>query len=276
MAGARQEFFNFEGGCYAKVVGLTEADEPQIYAATNRFGTVLENVVLAAETGRPQFADISKTENTRAAYPLSHVANASPTGQAGHPSNIVMLTADAFGVLPPVAWLTARQAVYYFLSGFTAKVAGTEKGVSEPEPTFSACFGGPFMPRRPIDYGRLLLGLIREHRPNCWLVNTGWTGGPYGVGTRMPLKVTRTILNAALNGAITTDDLRKDERFGIRIPCSIAGVPTHMLNPKSTWSDADAYDRAADKLAVMFAENFAKVGIDIDAEVAAVGPRLRG
>ncbi len=268
--------FNFEGGCYAKVIGLSAEDEPQIYAATNRHGTVLENVVLSAETRQPQFADISKTENTRAAYPLSHVANASPTGQAAHPTNIVMLTADAFGVLPPIAWLTARQAVYYFLSGFTARVAGTEKGVSEPQPTFSACFGAPFMPRRPIDYGRLLLGLIREHRPNCWLVNTGWTGGPYGVGTRMPIKVTRAVLDAALNGSIPTDDLHKDERFGFRIPPSIEGVPTHILTPKLTWSDADAYDRAADKLARMFAENFAKVGADIEAEVAAAGPRPGG
>ena len=267
--------FNFEGGCYAKVIGLSAEDEPQIYAATNRHGTVLENVVLKAETRQPQFADISKTENTRAAYPLSHVSNAWPTGQAGHPTDIVMLTADAFGVLPPIAWLTARQAVYYFLSGFTARVAGTEKGISEPEPTFSACFGAPFMPRRPIDYGRLLLGLIREHRPNCWLVNTGWTGGPYGVGQRMPIKVTRALLDAALNGNIPTNDLHKDERFGFRIPSSVEGVPTHMLTPKSSWSDADAYDRAADKLAMMFAENFAKVGIDIDAEVAAVGPRPR-
>ena len=267
--------FNFEGGCYAKVIGLSEVDEPQIYAATNRFGTVLENVVLHAETGRPQFADISKTENTRAAYPLSHVANASPTGRAGHPTNIVMLTADAFGVLPPIAWLTARQAVYYFLSGFTAKVAGTEKGISEPQPTFSACFGAPFMPRRPTDYGQLLLNLIREHRPNCWLVNTGWTGGPYGVGKRMPIKVTRALLDAALNGAIAMDDLHKDEYFGIRIPSSIEGVPTQMLTPKLTWSDADAYDRTADKLAAMFAENFAKVGANVDPAVAAVGPKPR-
>jgi phosphoenolpyruvate carboxykinase (ATP) len=268
--------FNFEGGCYAKVIGLSATDEPQIYAATNRFGTVLENVVLHPETGHPQFDDISKTENTRAAYPLSHVANAHPMGQAGHPTNIVMLTADAFGVLPPIAWLTARQAVYYFLSGFTARVAGTEKGISEPEPTFSACFGAPFMPRRPIDYGRLLLGLIREHRPNCWLVNTGWTGGPYGVGTRMPIKVTRAVLDAALNGTIPVDDLHKDERFGFRIPTSIEGVPTEILSPKSTWSDPDAYDRAADKLAKMFVENFAKVGTDIDPAVAAAGPRAGG
>ncbi len=268
--------FNFEGGCYAKVIGLSAEDEPQIYAATNRHGTVLENVVLSPETRQPQFADISKTENTRAAYPLSHVPNASPTGQAGHPSHIVMLTADAFGVLPPIARLNARQAVYYFLSGFTAKVAGTEKGISEPEPTFSACFGAPFMPRRPTEYGRLLLDLIREHRPDCWLVNTGWTGGPYGVGKRMPIKVTRALLDAALNGVIVTAALRRDERFGFEVPCSIDGIPTHILTPKSTWSDADAYDRAADKLAVMFEENFRMVGADIDPAVAAAGPRPRG
>ncbi len=267
--------FNFEGGCYAKVIGLSAEDEPQIYAAANRYGTVLENVVLSPETRKPQFADISKTENTRAAYPLSHVPNASPTGQAGHPTNIVMLTADAFGVLPPIAWLTARQAVYYFLSGFTAKVAGTEKGISDPEPTFSACFGAPFMPRRPIDYGKLLLGLIREHRPNCWLVNTGWTGGPYGVGRRMPIKVTRALLDAALNGAIDTADLRKDERFGFRTPPSIEGVPSEILTPKATWADPEAYDQAADKLARMFAENFSKVGRDIDPAVAAAGPHPR-
>ncbi len=267
--------FNFEGGCYAKVIGLSAEDEPQIYAAASRHGTVLENVVLAPETRKPQFDDISKTENTRAAYPLSHVPNASPTGQAGHPTNIVMLTADAFGVLPPIAWLTARQAVYYFLSGFTARVAGTEKGISEPEPTFSACFGAPFMPRRPIDYGQLLLGLIREHRPNCWLVNTGWTGGPYGVGKRMPIKVTRALLDAALNGAIPIADLHKDEHFGFRIPPSVEGVPTHILTPKSSWSDADAYDRAAAKLAEMFQKNFEKVGANIDKAVADAGPRLR-
>ena len=267
--------FNFENGCYAKVIGLSATDEPQIYAATNRFGTVLENVVLASETGQPQFADISKTENTRAAYPLSHVANASPTGQAGHPTDIVMLAADAFGILPPIARLSPEQAVYYFLSGFTAKVAGTENGISDPEPTFSACFGAPFMPRRATDYGRLLLSLIRKHKPNCWLVNTGWTGGPYGVGTRMPLKITRALVDSALSGAIATADMHRDERFGFEIPASAEGVPAAILVPRSTWSNTQAYDCEADRLARLFTENFATVGNDVDAAVAAAGPRSR-
>ena len=271
----RAGIFNFEGGCYAKVVGLSEADEPQIYAATNRFGTVLENVVLAPDTRRPLFEDISKTENTRAAYPLSYIPHASPTRQAGHPRSIVMLTADAFGVLPPIAQLTPEQAVYYFLSGFTSKVAGTEKGVSEPEPTFSACFGAPFMPRRPTDYGRLLLNLIHEQKPNCWLVNTGWTGGPYGVGTRMPIKVTRALIDAALTGTIGRATLTRDERFGFAIPTSIEGVPQAILTPRSTWSDGQAYDRDADRLARMFAENFRKIASDVDAAVAQAGPHPR-
>ena len=265
--------FNFEGGCYAKVIGLSPADEPQIYAATNRFGTVLENVVLHPETGQPQFADISKTENTRAAYPLSHVANASPTGQTGHPNHIVMLTADAFGVLPPIARLSPEQAVYYFLSGFTARVAGTEKGISEPEPTFSACFGAPFMPRKPIDYGRLLLKLIQEHTPECWLVNTGWTGGPYGVGRRMPIKITRSVLDAALNGTIAAADFSRDERFGFEVPAVVEGVPSEMLVPRSTWPDPQDYDSDANKVAMMFARNFENMGADVDAAVAAAGPR---
>jgi phosphoenolpyruvate carboxykinase (ATP) len=266
--------FNFEGGCYAKVIGLSATDEPQIYAATNRFGTVLENVVLHPETGYPQFADISKTENTRAAYPLSHVANAHPMGQAGHPTNIVMLTADAFGVLPPIARLGPEQAVYYFLSGFTAKVAGTEKGISQPEPTFSACFGAPFMPRRPSDYGRLLLQLIHEHKPNCWLVNTGWTGGPQGVGSRMPIKVTRALLDAALNGTIAAAGLTRDARFGFEVPAEVAGVPAEMLVPRSTWPDPEAYDRDADRLAMMFVKNFEEMRADVDAAVAEAGPRF--
>jgi phosphoenolpyruvate carboxykinase (ATP) len=265
--------FNFEGGCYAKAVGLTAADEPQIYAATNRFGTVLENVVLEGKAGEPLFADISKTENTRAAYPLSFVANASDSGRAGHPRNIVMLAADAFGVLPPIARLSMDQAVYYFLSGFTAKVAGTEKGVKEPEPTFSTCFGAPFMPRRPAEYGSLLRRLIREHGPQCWLVNTGWTGGPYGVGRRMPLKATRALLSAALDGRLGAGKFRRDERFGFEVPLSVDGVPDAMLTPRKTWADGQAYDAQAQRLAAMFVQNFAKFRSEVEASVAAAGPQ---
>src|SRR5665213_2823534 len=216
--------FNFEGGCYAKCIKLSEEAEPEIYAATNRFGTVLENVVFDPETRICNFDDGSKTENTRAAYPMEFIGNASRTGKAGHPKNLVMLTADAFGVMPPIAKLTPAQAMYHFMSGYTAKVAGTEKGVIDPEATFSTCFGAPFLPRHPNIYGNLLRDLIAKHDVDCWLVNTGWTGGKYGVGTRMPINVTRALLNAALDGSLKSAKFRTDEYFGFQVPVSLAGL----------------------------------------------------
>jgi phosphoenolpyruvate carboxykinase (ATP) len=264
--------FNFEGGCYAKTIKLSAEAEPQIYAASGMFGTVLENVVLS-DAGVPDFDNGSKTENTRAAYPLDFIANASETGRAGHPKNIVMLTADAFGVLPPIAKLTPDQAVYHFLSGFTAKVAGTEKGVKEPEPTFSTCFGAPFMPRNPVEYGNLLRDFIARHEVHCWLVNTGWTGGPYGVGRRMPILWTRTLLDAALNGALADGPFRTDAWFGFQVPTSVPGVPPHTLNPYKTWADKEAFHRQAKRLVDMFVANFAKFEAMVDAEVLRGSPQ---
>jgi phosphoenolpyruvate carboxykinase (ATP) len=260
--------FNFEGGCYAKTIKLSPEAEPQIYATTQRFGTVLENVAIDPVTRRLDLDDDRLTENTRAAYPLSFIANASATGQTGHPRNIVMLTADAFGVLPPIAKLTPAQAIYHFLSGFTAKVAGTEKGVVEPQPTFSACFGAPFMPRHPSEYGDLLRRLIETHQPDCWLVNTGWTGGPYGTGRRMPIQWTRLLLNAALDGQLANATFRKDRYFGLSVPTAVPGVPPEILDPAGTWADKAAYEAQAKKLIGMFAENFAKFEKTVDPEVA--------
>ena len=228
--------FNFEGGCYAKTIKLSAEAEPEIFATTQRFGTVLENVVLDA--GRvPDFNDGNLTENTRCAYPLHFIPNASKTGRAGHPKNIIMLTADAFGVMPPIARLTPAQAMYHFLSGYTAKVAGTEKGVTEPEATFSTCFGAPFMPRHPSEYGNLLRELIAHHGVDCWLVNTGWTGGAYGTGKRMPIKATRALLAAALDGSLKWADFRTDANFGFEVPVAVAGVDRAILDPRSTWAD---------------------------------------
>ncbi|WP_409562102.1 phosphoenolpyruvate carboxykinase [Hyphomicrobium sp. MC8b] len=265
--------FNFEGGCYAKTIRLSQAAEPQIWAASNRFATVLENVVIDPETRIPDFDDNRLAENSRSAYPLDAIANASPTGTAGHPKNIVMLTADAFGVLPPIAKLTPSQAMYHFLSGFTAKVAGTEKGMgSEPKPTFSTCFGAPFMPRHPSVYGNLLRQLIAEHGVDCWLVNTGWTGGKYGEGSRMPIKVTRGLLNAALSGTLKEQPMRVDPVFGFAVPVAMDGIDQKLLNPRQTWADAKAYDAMASKLAQMFHDNFAKFAAYVDAEVMKASP----
>jgi phosphoenolpyruvate carboxykinase (ATP) len=266
--------FNFEGGCYAKCINLSAEAEPEIYAATKRFGTVLENVVLDEATRDPVFEDGSKTENTRAAYPLEFIANASATGRGGHPKNIVMLTADAFGVMPPIAKLTPAQAMYHFLSGYTAKVAGTEKGVTEPEATFSTCFGAPFMPRHPTVYGQLLKQLIADQGVNCWLVSTGWTGGAYGVGRRMPIKATRALLAAALSGKLDNADFRIDPYFGFEVPNSVPGVEPHLLHPRKTWADKAAYDQAAAKLVKMFQDNFAQFEGYVDAEVAAAAPAV--
>ena len=268
--------FNFEGGCYAKAIGLSFEDEPLIHSAASRFGTVLENVVVSDTTGEPDFHDGSRTENTRAAYPLAFIANASATGRAAHPKNLVMLTADAFGVLPPLARLSPAQAVYHFLSGFTAKVAGTEKGVKDPEPTFSACFGAPFMPRHPAAYGRLLRELIAEHDVACWLVNTGWTGGPFGIGRRMPLQWTRTLLDAALGGELADVPFRMDPRFGFDVPMAVRDIPAAALDPVETWPDKGAFARQADRLVRMFIANFERFAKDIDADILEGGPRRLG
>jgi phosphoenolpyruvate carboxykinase (ATP) len=271
--------FNFEGGCYAKTIRLSRDAEPQIFAATERFGTVLENVVLNDQTRQPEFDDGALTENTRAAYPISAIANASDAGRAGHPRSIVMLTCDAFGVMPPIARMSASQAVYHFLSGYTAKVAGTEKGVTEPQATFSTCFGAPFMPRHPSEYGNLLRELIEQHDAQCWLVNTGWTGGSYGTGTRMPIKATRVLLTAALDGALDGVEMRTDPVFGFDVPTSVpgleaAGIDPTILDPRSTWADHTAYDRQASELARMFNENFNHFVAHVDAPVLEAAPGL--
>lgn len=263
--------FNFEGGCYAKAIKLSAEAEPEIYAATRRFGTVLENVILD-ENRVPDFNDTSLTENTRSAYPLHFIPNASETGVAGHPKTIVMLTADAFGVLPPIAKLTPEQAMYHFLSGYTAKVAGTEKGVTEPEATFSTCFGAPFMPRHPAEYGKLLRDLIGKHDVDCWLVNTGWTGGAYGIGQRMPIKATRALLTAALTGELRNAKFRKDANFGFEVPLELDGVDTKILDPRSTWADGAAYDAQANKLVSMFVNNFTKFESHVDEKVRQAAP----
>ncbi len=267
--------FNFEGGCYAKTIRLSKSAEPEIWEASNRFATVLENVVLKPGCHTPDFDDARLAENSRSAYPLEAIANASPTGRAGHPKNIVMLTADAFGVLPPIAKLSPSQAMYHFLSGFTAKVAGTEKGMgNEPKPTFSTCFGAPFMPRHPSVYGNLLRDLIAKHGVDCWLVNTGWTGGKYGEGSRMPIKVTRALLNAALSGELKNHTMRVDPIFGFKVPVMMAGVDPKLMTPRDTWADPAAYDATAAKLADMFTKNFAKFEAYVDADVLRAGPSL--
>ena len=267
--------FNFEGGCYAKVIKLSPEAEPEIYATTQRFGTVLENVVMDPITRMLDLDDGRYTENTRAAYPIDYIPNASRTGTAPHPKNVIMLTADAFGVLPPISKLTPSQAMYHFLSGFTAKVAGTEKGLGkEPQPTFSTCFGAPFMPRHPSEYGNLLRDLIAEHQADCWLVNTGWTGGAFGVGSRMPIKATRALLAAALDGTLTNVEMRIDPHFRFRVPVSVPGVDGGILNPRDTWADKAAYDTQARKLVAMFCENFRKFEAHVGADVLQAAPRL--
>ena len=266
--------FNFEGGCYAKTIRLSPQAEPEIHATTRRFGTVLENVVLD-EHRQPDFDDGSLTENTRCAYPLDYIPNASATGRAPHPKNIVMLTADAFGVMPPIAKLTPAQAMYHFLSGYTAKVAGTERGVTEPEATFSTCFGAPFMPRHPSEYGNLLRDLIARHGVDCWLVNTGWTGGAFGTGKRMPIKATRALLAAALDGSLNGAEFRTDPNFGFAVPVSVPGVDAAILDPRSTWADKAAYDAQARRLVGMFIDNFGKFETHVDASVKGAAPMLR-
>ncbi len=265
--------FNFEGGCYAKTIRLSPEGEPEIYAATQRFGTILENVVLDEETREIDFHDGSITENTRASYPLHYIPNAVIPSRAGHPRNVVFLTADAFGVLPPISRLTPEQAMYHFLSGYTAKVAGTERGVTEPQATFSACFGAPFLPRHPGVYAKMLGEKLREHGACVWLVNTGWSGGGYGVGSRMKLAYTRAMVGAALAGQLDGAEYVEDPVFGVAVPTSVPGVPADVLQPRDTWQNSEAYDEAARKLAEMFRENFRQFADQVDDAVRAAGPR---
>ncbi|WP_273690319.1 phosphoenolpyruvate carboxykinase [Ketogulonicigenium vulgare] len=265
--------FNFEGGCYAKTINLSAVAEPEIYATTKNFATVIENMVYDPETKELDFTDAKYTENMRCAYPLEQISNASSTGLAGAPKNVIMLTCDAYGVLPPIARLTPAQAMYHFLSGFTSKTPGTERGVVEPEPTFSTCFGAPFMPRRPEVYGKLLQEKIGQYGATCWLVNTGWTGGAYGTGKRMPIKATRALLTAALDGSLNDVAFRKDPNFGFEVPVAVPGVDDALLDPRQTWADAAAYDAKAAQLVAMFSKNFEKYlpFIDEDVKAAAIG-----
>lgn len=265
--------FNLEGGCYAKVIHLSATEEPEIYETTRKFGTILENVGMDSATGRLNLDDASLTENTRAAYPISHIPNATREGMGGHPRHIIMLTADAFGVLPPISRLTPAQAMYHFLSGYTATVAGTEKGVTEPRATFSACFGAAFMSLSPSVYARLLGEKIAAHQVSVWLVNTGWSGGPYGIGHRMAIDHTRAMVNAALMGALEQVPARPDPIFGLGVPTSCPGVPIEVLNPRRTWPDPKAYDAQAHRLAGLFAANVRKFGDAIPDDVRAAGPR---
>jgi phosphoenolpyruvate carboxykinase (ATP) len=246
---------NIEGGCYAKTANLSATAEPEIYATTKRFGTVIENVVLDEVTGEPDFADLSLTENTRAAYPLEALDSVAPGGTGAAPSTVVFLTADAFGVLPPIARLNAEQAVYHFLSGYTAKVAGTERGVTEPSATFSACFGAPFMSHHPLVYGDLLEARLKQSGAQVWLINTGWIGGAYGVGKRIDIAATRRLVTAALSGELDQADMRVDPNFGFEVPLNVEGLPKRLLDPRANWSDAGAYDVAAASLARMFEGN---------------------
>ncbi len=267
--------FNFEGGCYAKTINLSPEAEPEIYSTTTRFGTVIENMIFDPDTRALDFNDDSLTANTRCAYPLEAISNASPTGRAGHPRAVIMLTCDAFGVLPPIARLSPAEAEYHFLSGFTAKVAGTETGVTDPEPTFSTCFGAPFMPRRPEVYGEMLRNKIAQHGASCWLVNTGWTGGPYGTGKRMPIAATRALLTAALDGSLANVEFRRDPNFGFEVPVSLPGVDDALLDPRSTWADPEAYDAQAQKLLRMFEKNFERFEAGVAEDVKAAALRAR-
>jgi len=264
--------FNFEGGCYAKMIRLSAEAEPEIYATTKKWGTVLENVVMDEDSRILDLDDASLAENSRGAYPLTSIPNASTTGRCDQPKNLIMLTADAFGILPPIARLTPSQAMYHFLSGYTAKVAGTEKGVTEPTATFSTCFGAPFMPRHPSEYGNLLRDLIARNEVNCWLVNTGWTSGPYGTGHRMPIKATRALLSAALDGSLSSVEFRKDENFGFMVPVDVPGVERSILDPRGTWDDTNAYDQKAAELVSMFVRNFTKYESHVDDRVIAAAP----
>jgi phosphoenolpyruvate carboxykinase (ATP) len=265
--------FNFEGGCYAKMIRLSPTAEPEIYATTKRFGTVLENVVIDPDTRELDLDDGSLAENTRGAYPIDFIPNCSAENMGPVPKNVIFLTADAFGVLPPIARLTPEQAMYHFLSGYTAKVAGTEIGVTEPEATFSTCFGAPFMPRHPSVYGNLLKERIAKGGVQCWLVNTGWTGGKYGTGSRMPIKATRALLNAALDGSLAGVEFRKDSNFGIEVPVSVPGVDSAILNPRDTWADKAEYDSTAARLVDLFNDNFARFADHVEQNVRDAAPQ---
>ena len=265
--------FNFEGGCYAKVINLSKEAEPEIYATTQRFGTVLENVIMDPVTRKLDLDDGSITENTRASYPIEFIPNTKESGYGPQPNHIIMLTADAFGVLPPISKLTPEQAMYHFLSGYTAKVAGTEKGIKEPQAAFSACFGAPFMPRPPTVYARILGQKIKATGAACWLVNTGWSGGGYGVGERMKIKHTRAMLNAALNGELETVEFSEDPYFGLFIPKECPGVPESLLQPRHTWSDKKAYDLAAHEVARRFEANFKQFEQNVESTVLKVAIR---
>ena len=267
--------FNFEGGCYAKMIRLSEEAEPEIYATTKRFGTVLENVVMDPQTRTLDLDDATLAENSRGAYPIHYIPNASLDGRAPNPKNIIMLTCDAFGVMPPIAKLTAEQAMYMFLSGYTAKVAGTEKGLgNEPQATFSTCFGAPFMPRHPSEYGALLGALIEKHDADCWMVSTGWTGGPFGVGKRMPIKETRALLAAALDGSLKDAPMKTDPIFGFTVPQAVPGVDETILSPRNTWANAADFDAQAEKLAGMFNENFKVFEAHVSDAVKAAAPKV--
>jgi phosphoenolpyruvate carboxykinase (ATP) len=266
--------FNFEGGCYAKVFRLSKEDEPEIYECTRRFGTILENVTINPATHRVDLDDDNLTENTRASYPIKHLPDIIESGVAGHPRNVIMLTADAFGVLPPIARLTPEQAMYHFISGYTAKVAGTEKGLIEPVATFSACFGAPFMVRHPSVYAQLLADRIKKHKAGCWLVNTGWSGGPYGVGSRIKIQYTRALLNAALDKSLDGVETRIDPIFGFRVPVSAPGIPADILDPRNTWSNPSDYDAQAKRLAVLFHENFEQFEAQTAQDVMKAGPKI--
>ena len=265
--------FNFEGGCYAKAIDLSAQQEPEIWAATHRFGTVLENVVADAQ-GALLLSDRSLTENTRSCYPVEYIPNVELSGRGGQPRNLIMLTCDAFGVMPPIARLTPAQAMYHFLSGYTARVAGTEKGLgAEPQATFSTCFAAPFLPRRPEVYARMLERLIEQHGVDCWLVNTGWTGGRYGVGQRMGIRHTRALVHAAVDGSLARAQFRTDPFFGLSLPQAVPGVPANVLDPRLSWDDKAAYDRTARELLVRFEANFAQFETTVGAKVRAAAPR---
>ncbi len=265
--------FNFEGGCYAKTINLSEESEPMIYATTKMPGTILENVILD-DNRAPDFDDVSLTENTRCSYPIHFIPNASETGKGGHPENIIFLTCDAFGVLPPISRLTPEQAMYHFISGYTAKVAGTERGITEPQATFSACFGSPFMPLHPTTYAELLAEKIRKHESRVWLVNTGWTGGAYGEGSRMKLSYTRKMLSEAIDGKLDDVEYTEDPVFGFKVPTHVNGVPNAVLIPRNTWKDPNAYDQKARQLAQMFIENFKKFESEASEAILKASPKI--
>jgi phosphoenolpyruvate carboxykinase (ATP) len=266
--------FNIEGGCYAKVIRLSAEGEPEIYATTRRFGTILENVDYDPVSRRLDLDSAKHTENTRASYMLDQLDNVDLGGCAGHPRNVVFLTCDAFGVLPPISHLTSEQAMYHFMSGYTAKVAGTERGVTEPSVTFSTCFGAPFLPLHPTVYAKMLGEKLAEHGSKVWLVNTGWTGGPYGVGSRMKLRYTRRMVSAALAGELDATPTETDAIFGLAIPTAIRDVPSEILHPRKTWQDKAAYDAQAKKLAGMFVENFKQYADHATPEVMAAAPKV--